>query len=50
MSYLLGSQSRNIRFLRTLIKKILLYTRIQALNINGAPGWPVGVQKTPKNS
>ena len=50
MSYFLGSQSRNIRFLRTLIKKILLYTRIQALNINGAPGWPVGVQKTPKNS
>ena len=49
MSYFLGSQSRNIRFLRTLIKKILLYTRIQALNINGAPGWPVGAQKTTKN-
>ena len=50
MSYFLGSQSRNIRFLRTLIKKILLYTRIQALNINGAPGWPVGAQRTTKNS
>ena len=49
MSYFLGSQSRNIRFLRTLIKKILLYAKIQALNIKGAPGWPVGAQKTTKN-
>ena len=25
---------------------MLLYARIQALNKKGAPGWPVGAQKT----
>ena len=49
MSYFLGIQSRHIQFLRTL-KKILLYTRIQALNKKGAPGWPIGAQKTTMNS
>ena len=49
MSYFLGIQSRHIQFLRTLMKKILLYTRIQALNIKGAPGWPVGAPKTTMN-
>ena len=46
----LGVQSRKIQFSGTLIKKILLYARIHALNIKGAPGWPVGAQKTTKNS
>ena len=50
MSYFLGIQSKNIQFSGTLIKKILLYARIHALNMKGAPGWPVGAQKTTKNS
>ena len=32
MTYFLGIQSRKIQFLGTLIKKILLYARIHALN------------------
>ena len=48
--YFLGVQSRKIQFSGTLIKKILLYARIHALNMKGAPGWPVGAQKTTKNS
>ena len=31
-------------------KANLFYARIQALNKKGAPGWPVGAQKTTKNS
>ena len=50
MTYFLGIQSRKIQFLGTLIKKILLYARIHALNIKGAPGWPVGAPKTAENS
>jgi len=50
MTYFLGIQSRNIQFLGTLIKKILLYARIHALNMKGAPGWAIGAQKTAKNS
>ena len=50
MRYFLGIQSRNIRFLGTLIKKMLLHARIQALNKKGAPGWPLGTQKTTRNS
>ena len=50
MTYFLGIQSRKIQFSGTLIKKILLYARIHALNMKGAPGWPVGAQKTTKNS
>ena len=48
MTYFLGIQSRKIQFLGTLIKKILLYARIHALNMKGAPGWHVGAQKTTK--
>ena len=50
MTYFLGIESRNIQFLGTLIKKILLYARIHALNKKGAPGWPVGAPKTAENS
>ena len=48
MSSFLGIQSKNIRFSGTLIKKIQLYARIQAMNMKGAPGWPVGAQKNNK--
>ena len=47
MTYFLGIQSR---FLGTVIKKMLLHARIQALNKKGAPGWPLGTQKTTRNS
>ena len=50
MTYFLGIQSRKIQFSGTLIKKILLYARIHALNMKGAPGWAIGAQKTAKNS
>ena len=50
MTYFLGIQSRKIQFSGTLIKKMLLYARIHALNKKGAPGWPVGAPKTAKNS
>ena len=50
MTYFLGIQSRKIQFSGTLIKKILLFAGLHALNMKGAPGWPVGAQKTTKNS
>ena len=50
MRYFLGIQSRNIRFLGTLIKKILLYARIQSLKIKGAPDCTVGTHKNTKKS
>ena len=50
MTYFLGIQSRNIGFLGTVIKKMLLHARIQALNKKGAPGWSLGAQKTTRNS
>ena len=30
--------------------KILLYARLQSLIVKGAPGWPVGAQKTEKKT
>jgi len=49
MTYFLGKQSRNIRFLGTLIKKTLLYASI-VFEKKGAPDCTVGTHKNTKNS
>ena len=48
MRYFMGTQSRYIQFLGISIKKMLLYARIQALKIKGAPDYTVETHKNPQ--